>query len=487
MAAQFYIKTFSNFTRYRLFIWPIVLIISFAGFWYPKMGLMILPMFAAIMIMGFFKGRFWCGNICPRGAFMDIPARKIGQYQKILRLFRNKYFRLFILVVLMSLFTRNTLKAINAWGTIQFLDKLGMAGVMMCAVTTFIGLILALTINPRSWCTFCPMGTIQKFLHKIRKKLIPRLSWNKKITMTQPSVCIKCGVCSRVCPMQLRVHDNALNEAFQVDDLDCIKCKTCVNHCKTGTLKYEKEILPEDYRIPKPSAGFEKRKVFEAIITRIEYPSSEVREITFKIRDKSSPVFIPGQFISIKVDEEHNIYRAYSISMPSQNSDELTISVKLDRKGYATPGIFNLKVGDKLFLEGPMGDFIIEKYNTNKLFIAGGIGITPFLSLVKEALEKDEGAHVNLYYGSNKVDDIIYSSYFHALKEKYPNFNYCEVLLRPHPNWQGHQGYVTDHIKNMNLENTEAYLCGPGKMIDATVKILKDKGLSEEEIHVDFF
>jgi ferredoxin-NADP reductase/NAD-dependent dihydropyrimidine dehydrogenase PreA subunit len=487
MAANFYMKTFSYITKYRLYVWPIVVVISIAGFFYPKMGLLILPMFAVIMVMGFFKGRFWCGNICPRGAFMDIPARKIGKFNEIKKLFKNKYFRLLILILLMAMFTRNTVKAFNAWGSESFLNKLGMAGVMMCAVTTAIGLILALTVNPRSWCTFCPMGTVQKFLHNIRKKIIPRFRFNKKITMTNPSACVKCGACSRVCPMQLSVHDKALNSAYQVDHPDCIKCKTCVNHCKTGILKFEKEIHPDDYVKPAAKKGFEKRRIIESIISKIDELAIGVREFTFKSLDNSEFNFIPGQFISIKVDNDKNIYRAYSISKPSENKNEVSITVKLDNKGYATPKIFELKEGEKILIEGPMGDFTIENDSTNKLFVAGGIGITPFLSLVKNALKKEGKANINLLYGSNTSDEVLYTQYFKELKEKHENFNYSVVLLKPDKEWKGHTGYVTDVINDLNLDNTEAYLCGPGAMINATVKSLKSKGLNDEAIHIDLF
>ena len=59
MSAQYHIKTFDTITTLRRFIWLIVPVVSIAGFFQPKLGLFIFPLFAAIMVMGFFTGRYW--------------------------------------------------------------------------------------------------------------------------------------------------------------------------------------------------------------------------------------------------------------------------------------------------------------------------------------------------------------------------------------------------------------------------------------------
>jgi polyferredoxin len=75
------------------------------------------------------------------------------------------------LVCLMSAFIINTIKAFNYWGSSVFLDKLGMVGVIMCAVTTLVAVILGLLVHQRTWCSFCPMGTVQKNLYKVRRTI----------------------------------------------------------------------------------------------------------------------------------------------------------------------------------------------------------------------------------------------------------------------------------------------------------------------------
>ncbi len=487
MHANFYMKTFNNISKYRLFVWPIVLLVSIGGFFIPKLGLIILPMFAFIMISGFFKGRYWCGNLCPRGAFLDIPMRKTGKFSTIKKIFKNKYFRIFVLVLLMGMFTKNVIKAFNHFGQNSFLDKLGMAGVMMCVVTTGIGIILSLTINPRSWCTFCPMGTVQKALHKVKNNILKITKFHKKITLTQPEQCVKCGNCSRVCPMQLSVHHGDRNEYNQIDNPDCIKCSTCIKNCKANILSFKNERNHENYNIYK--LDYETNRTHKAIIYDIEDLREDTKEITFEILGGHDFNFQAGQFISIKVDEDKHVFRAYSISKPNAEKRLVTITVKLDKNGYGTPLIFQFAKGQLIEILGPMGDFTLNKeQKDNKVFVAGGIGITPFLSLVLDALHSsEEDMEIHLLHGSNSVEELIYKEYFAELEKQHANFKYSTILLNPDKNWKGKKGYVTDLIKNMNLKNSEVYICGPEPMIDNSLIELKNKSVPDNKIKIDKF
>jgi len=156
--------------KYKKTVWPVVFIVSIGGFYFPKLGLIIFPMLVAIMIFGFLKNRYWCGNICPRGAFFDLLLKRFSIGDKIPDFFRNHFLQFFALAGLMTMFVLNTVKAFNYWNSSMFLDKLGMVGVIMCAVTTAAGIILGLLVHQRTWCAFCPMGTVQKNLYKVRRK-----------------------------------------------------------------------------------------------------------------------------------------------------------------------------------------------------------------------------------------------------------------------------------------------------------------------------
>lgn len=222
---------------WKYLMWPLVPLVSFGGFIYPKVGLMLFPMLVLIMISGFFRGRFWCGNICPRGAFLDIPVRKISPGKKIGRFFSGRAVRIAALVMMFSVFGINIYRAFQFYGTSSFLDRLGMVGVMMCAVTTSVALILSIGIHHRTWCSFCPMGTIQKFLHSLKNRILGNGYPDKHLTVLTSSVCTGCKICSRECPLGIDVHSAVKSGKKVLDDNNCIKCGACAVKCRKNVLK----------------------------------------------------------------------------------------------------------------------------------------------------------------------------------------------------------------------------------------------------------
>lgn len=484
MNTGFHIKTFDTISNLRKFLWFIVPFVSITGFFYPKMGLFIFPMFAMIMVMGFFTGRYWCGNFCPRGSFFDLPVRRVAAFERIPAVFKTVWFRGLILVLLMGFFTRNTVKAFSLYGSAQFWDRLGMVGVMMCAVTTTIGLIFSFTINPRSWCTFCPMGTVQKLLHRVRNLLPWTGGMNPRVSMTAPSACQKCGKCERVCPMQLAPY-RELDSVNQVASPDCIKCGTCISHCPAKLLSMKKQEDPKTYSTPLPLYGYDERKTVDAIIERINDIGNDIREFTFRLEEGVTFRPEPGQFITVRVDETNERYRSYSVSIPSMDPSMVKIAVRLDRNGWGTPRLFNMREGESVRLEGPMGDFTIGGRECDRIFIAGGIGITPFLSLARHAAESSPGHNVHLVYGANTENDIIYRDYLDGLKADFPNFDYTITLSAPGDSWDGSTGLVTDVLGSMEFEGKEAYLCGSMPMINAVTAQLTRKGMPETSIYVE--
>ena len=147
----------------QIFTWPIVPIVIIGGIWYPLFGGVVLAVMLTAIGMGIYRGRYMCGWLCPRGAFYDRIIKHISPHKPIPKLFRNKTFRWSIFALLMALLTfQISLDAGN-------IDHWGKVLVRMCFVTTSIGIVLAIIYHPRTWCTFCPMGTLQQSLGKIRK------------------------------------------------------------------------------------------------------------------------------------------------------------------------------------------------------------------------------------------------------------------------------------------------------------------------------
>ncbi len=167
---RFFMKK-ANVTKIQMVSWIIVPLLSLGGLWYHKLGLIMPVMMVFLLVLSYFRGRFWCGNLCPRGAFLELFIKPVSFYGKIPDLYKSKYFRLLVVTVFMALFTLRTKAAFGAWPLMESLDKWGLVFATLCLVTTIIAVVLGVLYSPRAWCSFCPMGTIEKGLYNINKKI----------------------------------------------------------------------------------------------------------------------------------------------------------------------------------------------------------------------------------------------------------------------------------------------------------------------------
>jgi len=143
-------------------IWflPIIVI---GGLFNPLLGYLVLGMMIFFLILSFFKGRYWCWNLCPRGAFLDIVLSKFSQNAPIPKIFTKKPFRWFVFILFISFLI---FRIVESGGS---LVVIGGIFVLMCVVTTILSIFLGVATKHRSWCMICPMGTLQDSIGKIKK------------------------------------------------------------------------------------------------------------------------------------------------------------------------------------------------------------------------------------------------------------------------------------------------------------------------------
>lgn len=192
----------------------IVLIISIAGIFYPKLGYFLLLVFATLIIVAPFRGRWFCGNLCLRGSFVDFWLAPVSRKVQIPSFLRSMWFRAPIFVALIGFMV---FRIIQTQGIV---DKVGMVFVTLCILTTSASIIFGVLIAPRAWCSFCPMGTMQR-----------ALGGGKYQLKVDKELCVECGKCQKVCPMQLPVNEI-------LDKPDCIKCARCVEACPKDALSF---------------------------------------------------------------------------------------------------------------------------------------------------------------------------------------------------------------------------------------------------------
>ncbi len=143
----------------RMWFLPLIVI---GGLFNPMLGYLVVAMMAYFLTLSFFKGRYWCWNLCPRGAFLDIVLSKCSLNKPLPRIFKKEWFRWLILVLLMAFLIS---RIVRTGGN---LIAIGSVFVGMCLLTTIISIVIGIATKHRGWCAICPMGTIQGKIGNIK-------------------------------------------------------------------------------------------------------------------------------------------------------------------------------------------------------------------------------------------------------------------------------------------------------------------------------
>jgi polyferredoxin len=203
------------------YLFWILLAFLAVGIIYPLIGVLALICMLAPVLMASYKGRYWCGNFCPRGSFFDNVIAKIAPKKPIPAIFRSTGFRIFMVIFIIGVFSG---QMYYAWGDFS---AMGAVFVRIILITTIVGIGLGIMYHQRTWCSFCPMGTLASWL-SAKPKPKPLMVEN---------ACVNCKLCTTACPLQLTPYD-AKGNAEGFTHCDCLKCSRCVEKCPKKALSF---------------------------------------------------------------------------------------------------------------------------------------------------------------------------------------------------------------------------------------------------------
>lgn len=198
----------------------ILLIYLVVGYFYPVIGFLALICMIAPVAFAVKKGRWWCGNACPRGSLYDRVLSKYSPHRQIPAFVRLRAFRIFMV---MFIFTMFGVQMYRAWGDWSAMGRVFWTIIL---VTTVVGVVLSFIYAPRTWCSFCPMGTLSSWVTP-RSGRLPESY--RRVTVGEKCT-TRCRQCSAVCPMQLKPYESR-SEVEGFLHPDCLKCGRCVAGC----------------------------------------------------------------------------------------------------------------------------------------------------------------------------------------------------------------------------------------------------------------
>ena len=225
---------------------------------------------------------------------------------------------------------------------------------------------------------------------------------------------------------------------------------------------------------------------------RQETPSTKILRLVSS--DSYLPPFQAGQYINLSVEVGRvRTSRPYSISSPPNQVGYYEIAVRRAEDGFVSNFLLDeLRVGDRMESTSPSGNFYYNPlvHGKDLVFLAGGGGITPFMSMIRETTDRGLERRIHLIYGNQRPEDIVYEEDLKDRAERHRNFRMDIVISDPPAGYRGLTGFITaDLIKKLvdEVSIKTFYLCGPEVMYAFCLKELKTLGIPWRKIRTEAF
>jgi NAD(P)H-flavin reductase/ferredoxin len=225
---------------------------------------------------------------------------------------------------------------------------------------------------------------------------------------------------------------------------------------------------------------------YEASLAYVEDLTADITRVRL---DLSEPIcFLAGQFVNVEVPPE-NVQRSFSIA----SAPDTPYVVELIVKRYAT-GAFGrflstAKLGTTVRFTGPYGALRIHASHRPILMVAGGSGLAPILSILRDLVARCEERPVSLFFGARTEEDLYLVEEISLLGDKLAGFEFVPVLSESWSRyWTGEIGLVTDALARAYPKFAhDAYVCGPPPMVSAVSDLLTARGVRKRNIYFDAF
>lgn len=205
---------------------------------------------------------------------------------------------------------------------------------------------------------------------------------------------------------------------------------------------------------------------------------------TFRLKLDKTIKYIPGQYFLAYIGSESRPFTFSNI--PEKDYIEFTVK----KLGTFTAKLHSLKAGDNVNIEGPFGEKLNfdESITDDVVFIAGGSGITPFMSAIRYAVNKRLKNKFYLFFSNKTEKDIIYYKELEKIR-RISNIKVIKTLTDNVPDgWKGETGRINRQMIERYVSEPKDklwYLCGPPPMIKAIKQILLEMNIPEKRLRVE--
>ncbi len=233
-----------------------------------------------------------------------------------------------------------------------------------------------------------------------------------------------------------------------------------------------------------------RRKPYEVVEVRQE--ANDIWTLFFKGPNLN---YKPGQFMFIQLMRDGKLSSAHPFTISASPTAEY-LSITPKKLGDFTMTIKDTRVGDRAFIDAPYGVFSLLNYDQDKqnrqnehIFIAGGIGITPFISMLRYIYDHKLDKKITLFWANRSEENLCFQEELEKMEAELTGIKVV-LVMSDQTDWQGEKGHIKAPMLLNYLENVEDkdfYICGPPAMSRATIAELKQLDVPSSRIHSELF
>ena len=207
--------------------------------------------------------------------------------------------------------------------------------------------------------------------------------------------------------------------------------------------------------------------------------------------------FKPGQAMNVSLldppeTDAKGDRRTFSI-VSAPHEDELVIATRMRDTAFKRV-LKGMAAGGRVSLRGPSGLFMLDPADPRPaVFLAGGIGVTPFVSMLRDAAQTKLARDLWLFYSNRRPEDAAFFDQLAALPKRHPRVHFVATMAEMEKSsrpWTGERGFLDRAMLERHLKSLAGnvyYIAGPPGLVEAMQKMLTNAGVAEDAIHTDEF
>lgn len=227
----------------------------------------------------------------------------------------------------------------------------------------------------------------------------------------------------------------------------------------------------------------------EFILVSKKGEAENVTSLFFSPIGWSGFIFTAGQYVTIVPPGIIGHGKSYTIS---SDPSEKFVCLTIKRKGKVSSALMDLPLNSKIYFDGPYGYFYPEEKYEEVVMLAGGIGVTPFHSVIKDILARKKKTKVTLFYSNQYIKDSVFFEDLNEITKNNPQVTVVHCLTQgssKHPAVQNYSRIDEKILKKhlVSFVGKGYYVCGSIGFVNDMWKLLKSSGVAETDIFTESF